>query len=290
MPPLMADKIDGVPGAQKAIKRFLEESGLYSPLTVDFKVAIDLAQMQAILPSTLARSCDNCPAEATTTWVQDQKSNRDMLAYGCAACGKSVVQFVLAWDSTRGSRSTAHGPVSTVERFSLTKVGQVPQWSGRVSKRMQKVLGAEALGWYRKGCACLAEGLGIGASAYFRRIVEAKTDALLDLVERTARADEDETALSDLAQARAAFSAAERLGLAANHLPPSLRPGGVNPLKIFYSSLSGPLHNQSEEAACASARAMLDSFSFVFEKLEDSLAAAEQYRQQMQAVLAQKDS
>jgi len=41
-----------------------------------------------------------------------------------------------------------------------------------VSARIQKLLGAEDLELYRKGMRSEAAGLGVGATTYFRRIVE----------------------------------------------------------------------------------------------------------------------
>jgi hypothetical protein len=144
-------------------------------------------------------------------------------------------------------------------------------------------MGQETLALYRKGLACLREGLGIGASAYFRRVVEDSIDPLLNLVERVATLMQDPDVLAKLEEARRESSAGKRLQLASESVPQWLRPKGQNPLRILYANLSGPLHTESEEEAVKIASMLQATLAFLFAHIESTLRDAEDYAEQLTA-------
>ena len=54
----------------------------------------------------------------------------------------------------------------------VMKLGEYPPFGAPISARIQKLLGNDDLELYRKGSRSEAQGLGIGAATYFRRIVD----------------------------------------------------------------------------------------------------------------------
>ena len=54
----------------------------------------------------------------------------------------------------------------------VMKLGEYPPFGAPISTRVQKLLGNDDLELYRKGSRSEAQGLGIGAATYFRRIVD----------------------------------------------------------------------------------------------------------------------
>jgi hypothetical protein len=56
--------------------------------------------------------------------------------------------------------------------FEAMKLGEYPPFGAPISKRIARLLGEADLELYRKGIRSEAQGLGIGAATYFRRIVD----------------------------------------------------------------------------------------------------------------------
>jgi hypothetical protein len=267
---------------REKVRAFIETATLYSPEQFEFPGDDGITQSQLIgqtLPNAITYPCNTCKAEECTTWAL--KKIDPWAVYECVLCKKDNVAIWLTYERFN-EKETANGIEAVIRKIRLTKMGQRPQWSMPVSKRMRKTLG-DSLPLFQKALACMAEGLGIGAAAYLRRLIEEKTAALLDLVEHTSKLENDERTLKNLAEARLARDATERLRIAAQQLPSILRPGDQNPLRIFYSSMSGPLHSESEESALELAHMLLDSLVFLFENLEAQLEAAEQFRENMKA-------
>ena len=90
-----------------------------------------------------------------------------LLAYSCRDCGKSKKTYALL---------TVLKPVNVEGRESrvaeVMKLGEYPPFGAPIACRIQKLLDKEDLELYRKGSRSEAQGLGIGATTYFRRIVE----------------------------------------------------------------------------------------------------------------------
>ena len=73
------------------------------------------------------------------------------------------------------------------------KLGEYPPFSAPISSRIQKLLSESDLDLYRKGVRAEAQGLGIGAAMYFRRVVDGQWQHLVtkirDAAERRSVAD-----------------------------------------------------------------------------------------------------
>ncbi|QDW38054.1 hypothetical protein FFI89_013365 [Bradyrhizobium sp. KBS0727] len=64
---------------------------------------------------------------------------------------------------------------------SIVKIGQYPAWDVKGDPGVEKLLGTHA-SYFKRGLICESQGYGIGAFAYYRRIVEEIIDGLLDQV------------------------------------------------------------------------------------------------------------
>ena len=134
---------------------------------------------------------------------------------------------------------------------------------------------------------CMSQGYGLGAVAYFRRVIENEVVALLDLVEDAAKADGDEEALDAVRGARESHVAEEKLRLVAEHVPRGLRPSGVNPLAVLYGGFSRGIHALSDEECLAVALELRTAFDFVFKNLRQVVREAKEYASQI-ALAAKK--
>ena len=62
------------------------------------------------------------------------------------------------------------------------KAGESPRWEPRVKVSLERALGEHA-NLYKLGLACEGESFGIGAFAYYRRIVEQLIEGFVDQLE-----------------------------------------------------------------------------------------------------------
>jgi hypothetical protein len=153
-----------------------------------------------------------------------------MLEYACAACGWKR-SFLVAFDK---------------EGHYIEKVGQFPAPDISIDSRVEKVLDAENVRLYKDGRICEAQGYGIGAFAYYRRLVENVISKLLDditdLVPQEARAEY----LKGLQNVKNEKLAEDKIRVAKDLLPQSLKTAGLNPLSSLHDALSAYIHAQTD--------------------------------------------
>lgn len=114
------------------------------------------------------------------------------------------------------------------------------------------------------------QGYGLAAVAYFRRIVEDRTNELIDVVTEAARSyGTDEkvlVALRGAKEQRTTFD--QKLKVAAEAIPDSLKPDGANALGVLYELLSDGVHGKNEEECVRIAQEIREVFEYVFVNLK----------------------
>ena len=127
------------------------------------------------------------------------------------------------------------------------KLGEFPPFSVPISSKIQKLLSESDLELYRKGSRAEAQGLGIGAATYFRRIVERQWQNLVTRIRNAAeRLGVDDLGVYDAALQETQFSKA--VGMLTDAIPDKLLIlDGENPLKLLYQPLSRQLHELKDE-------------------------------------------
>ena len=236
------------------MRNFLESWGLYRKLKNQKSYSRYEVQR---MPASLTIFCTKC--EEKTTW-KTSKSNVLGLSteiFECADCSDQRTAYFLK------ANFLDAGNV-----YDLEKVGQFPGQSVDIPKEISKNLGgSEKL--YKKGLECCAEGFGIGAVAYFRRVVEDKTNDLLNTMADLAHEYGEETAVVDrirnIRDEKIAYE--EKIKAASQIIPKSLRPGGTNALHVLFQLLSQRLHSESEESCLETAEGIRDVLEHVFGKL-----------------------
>lgn len=206
----------------------------------------------ASLPSpAIQRFCDRCGD--TRTWNESRESRQRVgsrldhksraprdaeqpaigaviaLEYFCSDCKVESVRFI----------------VEVAEKY-VSKIGQLPPPSVNISSTLRGALGDYAEP-YKNGLICENQGYGIGAFAYYRRIVEGIIDELLKSIKEVAPTTSEYHAA--LTKAQAGFQAKDKIDLVKDYLPESLRPDGHNPLKTLHKDLSVGIHNL-DDAEC----------------------------------------
>src|SRR5215469_9132828 len=185
----MADpipKVDDRFALAEILQKILVEGSLYRNFVYIGKdchgektTAMEHARF-GLLPQELKMYCDNRKCKGLTWWkVSDQTVYfRSYLItqryYTCKNCGVSNQHYLFIWQENKDNNI-------------FIKVGQYPPLTIEPSSEMEKVLGAEDSELYKKGLIEFQFGHGIGAVAYFRRVLENKINALLDLIEEATK-------------------------------------------------------------------------------------------------------
>jgi hypothetical protein len=130
----------------------------------------------------------------------------------------------------------------------LMKAGQYPALEREPPELVAAGMNKTDLRFYRHALTCRNSNFGIGAVAYLRRIVEDRTNFLIDLVADRAR-EEDPTSilLQRVEEVKKDKRFSEKIEFAANLLPKSVRLGGHNPIGLLHDLTSEALHGLSDE-------------------------------------------
>ena len=156
------------------------------------------------------------------------------------------------------------------------KVGQEPPWDVSLNPTLEGLLRTRA-GYYKNALISESQGYGIGAFAYYRRIVEEIIDDLLDDIPNLMADEERNEYLKALEEAKQTNVTQKKIELVKDKLPAILRPGGRNPLRRLHSTLSGGLHGETDEHCMELAEAVRETLVFLVTQIETTKYASEHY-------------
>jgi len=207
----------------------------------------------------------------------DLRSNweYEFITYTCRDCGRYGKTFAVLI-----LRKSEEGDVEVM------KLGEYPPFAAPISKRIEKLLGEEDLELYRKGMRAEAQGLGIGAATYFRRIVENQWKQLVtEIREAAAKLGIGDLTAFDAALKATQFSKAVDMLKAA--IPQKLLIlNGENPLTLLYQPLSTGLHGLTDEQCLQQAAdirivltALLENIADVLKDQDELKGAASRLKQ-----------
>jgi hypothetical protein len=101
---------------------------------------------------------------------------------------------------------------------------------------------------FLKGRRAENQGMGLGAFAYYRRVVENQKNRIVDQIIRVARRiDATHDMIADLEKAKVETQFSTAVGVIKHRLPSALLINGHNPLTLLHSALSEGLHAQTDE-------------------------------------------
>jgi hypothetical protein len=215
--------------------------------------------------------CNHERCKAATWWETDEASYyftgnfiREK-RYTCRNCGVNTQYYQLIWQENTSSNV-------------FIKIGQWPPLSIEPSPELAKALGSEDLKLYKKGLIDFKFGHGIGAVGYFRRVLENKVNALLDLlVEAAKNAQVSDEHLAEVEATKQSHRVEDKIDLAVKILPAHLKPGGHNPLDKLYRPLSAGLHGESDEECLTIFSEARFVFEYLFKNLTESNEEARRY-------------
>ena len=156
----------------------------------------------------------------------------------CQDCQQFKRQLLIYGDTSR--------PKKGEKKFFIRKIGQYPAPEVNPDKIFKDFLSKEDIEFYKKAKQNLNFNYGIGAFAYFRRIVE---NEILNITKKLI--DDNQTAKEKLDPALKLFKENHQMKRLIETLTPFL-PRNIflsneNPLNILYATISDGIHNLTEE-------------------------------------------
>ena len=204
-----------------------------------------------LLEPELDLHCENCDGTRAFKCTNDFSATLspgtvfEELDYQCKNCK----------DGERFSKRFCLAIIGEGVDGAVQKIGEYPAYNPITSRKVYDLIGENHRELFLKGRRAELRGLGIGAFAYYRRIVDDQKDMIIDRLEKVAkRLGASEPALRVFASAKAQDQFTSAIKEIKDALPSALFIAGQNPLTILYDILSDGIHDLSDEECLTHAR------------------------------------
>lgn len=192
--------------------------------------------------------------------VLNQAHSFIYLTYLCSNCQKSQKTFSLAASAREDKNPEGE----------LYKFGELPAYGPPTPSRLMKLIGPDREE-FLKGRRCENQGLGVGAFIYYRRVVEAQKNRILEeIIKVSEKLGAPKQKIETLRAAVTETQFTRALEMAKDVMPESLLINGHSPIKLLHSALSDGVHARSDEACMA----LATSVRVVLGELSDRLSQA----------------
>jgi len=162
----------------------------------------------------------------------------------------------------------------------------VPPFGAHTPRRVFDLIGEEYRGLFLQGRRAENRGLGIGAYAYYRRIVEHQKGKFIDEIRKVAEklgaSGETIKAFQEARDEKQFKNAIEKIKLA---IPPSLLINGRNPLLLLHDTLSEGIHEYADAECLELATAIRLILTDLSEKISMTLKEKAELKQAVEKVL-----
>lgn len=204
-------------------------------------------------PDDIRIHCDHDNCAGVRRHIREDVSNTfenrnhayAFVVYRCVDCNQTSHRFAVVGIIESGKPDVG------------VKVLQDPLFGNPIPKRLFQVIGEENRAFFLQARRAIGRGLGIGAYAYYRRMVENTKFELIDSILKVARgtnAASTQIELLERAQSERQFSKAIDLLRDVSAIPPILLINGQNPLTLIHDLLSEGIHGLSDQECLARAQ------------------------------------
>lgn len=165
----------------------------------------------------------------------------ETVIYTCKNCNSFQKIYTIKYKNLQ--------PFTDKKKFpgKIIKLGEFPPFGESTPSKVISLIGKER-DFFLKGRRCENQDLGIGAYAYYRRIVENQKDKLIDeIIKVCNKLGNQEELIKNLENAKKETHFSKAIDSIKEELPSSLYINGQNPLKLLYKAVSKGIHDMSDE-------------------------------------------
>lgn len=232
--------------------------------------------------------CDNSKCEGTRYFetistpeveFKNYTSYKDVyLEYWCRNCGRNRKTFALR--VTQKDSSSTEG--------TAIKFGEMPPFGPPVPSKVVTLIGPDRE-MFLRGRRVENQGLGIGAFAYYRRVVENQKGRLIKKIGEVAkRSGASEEVLNIFERAAKETQFSKAVESVKSVLPPVLLIDGHNPLTLLHSALSEGLHEKTEEQCLELATSIRVVLTKLSERISTALKDEAELKQALNTLMNKK--
>ena len=185
-----------------------------------------------------------------------EKWSRIFLHYSCANCRahSKIFALMVRWNTD-------------IDEGEAIKVGEWPPFGPKVSAQVISILG-ENKDLFLMGRRAEIHGLGIGALAYYRKVVERQKNHIIDEIIRVVRrTGSHETQIEKLKSAKMEKGFKDAVELISDALPQALLISGYNPLALLDQAITKGVYVQHDSDALKLATALRRILSELAERV-----------------------
>ena len=171
-----------------------------------------------------------------------------------------------------------------------TKFGEHPAFGPRVPARVLRLVQRDK-DIFLKGRRAESQGMGIGAFAYYRRVVENEKNHLITEIASVAkRAGVSNGVLSEFEKAKNENQFSKAVESIKDIIPTSLFIDNHNPLMLLHSALSEGLHAQSDEECLKLATSVRVVLTDLSERISLALKEEAELKQAITKLMQRKNT
>lgn len=199
------------------------------------------------------------------------------LLYYCKNCNNSKKSYALRVSEENGF-------------YKIVKYGELPMFGPVTPPKLISMIGAERE-TFLKGRRCEAQGLGIAAFIYYRRVVENQKEKILSEIGKVLeKTGEDPAVVELLKRASRESQFKKALEMAKPAIPKSLEIDGHNPLGLLYQALSEGVHSKSDEECLEIAGSVRLILADLCERIAQALREEADLKKAISSIMNRKSS
>jgi hypothetical protein len=239
-----------------------------------------VSRRYGLLPEVIRLYCDSRHCKNLQLWqlTADKEvyfpAAFENKTYRCRNCRERSVTYTIYWNDAEQSTSGT-----------FFKIGQYPPLSYRPPKELARRLDKEDHSFYERALICRNFNYGLGAVAYMRRVVENRTNDLLDLIAAAMKAEGvTGERLAEIEEVKKSKVYDKKLEVAQKLLPARLIKEGENPIRKVHALTSEAIHEKPEQECIEIFDGSRVAFEYVLSELEGERARAEEYAKALKAL------
>jgi hypothetical protein len=152
--------------------------------------------------------------------------------------------------------------------YEVTKFGETPPFGPPTPAKVITLIGPDK-DIFLKGRRAENQGLGIGAFAYYRRVVENQTDRLFEaILKLAAEENTDPAIIAQLQKAKQETQFSKAISEIKPGIPEMLKIAGKNPLTLLHTALSQGIHEATDEGCLQVATAIRTVLTQLAERMD----------------------
>ena len=226
-----------------------------------------LAERYTLRTPDLELYCDNESCKGTRFFECNERGAtldvnkwaQRFLYYYCRNCRSTAKIFAVMVKRT------------TVGRGKAIKLGEWPPFGPHVPSRVITLI-REDKELFNMGQRAESQGMGIGAFAYYRRVVENQKGRIIDEIIKVAeRINAPRESIDKLKLAREERQFKKAVESIKDAIPQVLLVNGHNPLTLLHNALSEGLHAQSDKECLELATSIRTILTDLTERLDEAL-------------------